>query len=314
MGVYTFEYEWEDARLLAYPSFAYPMLEVVGRDTIRKVIGFCSGLEIRLFRGKAIARHDSDLCLRYAEVMLDPQHFADPDRVKGLREPLASIARELFAFYRGFTVLSSPLDDVVLFASIAMSRYTAFHHNTVKWVKRLLDYFGLMEKAAWSNEKEMYLVAASRSYQLATLPEALRHYLLLRFEILEETNWRRVRRALMYVKGVGPKVADAYLLFVKRVRSAVPSDRNLMNLLERVGIKGLKPPEKRLCMKYECDECPARDRCVRKFVSDSLGEYAGLFQTVAYVHADVFCNENRCNLCPIRAFCLAYSQGYLYGG
>ncbi len=308
MGTASIEYEWRDAKLLAWPSFAYPLLEVESDRMIRKELGFCRGLVLHFLNGKVIAHHDNEVCLEYARIMLDPEHYADPSVLKGVREPLASVAYELFMFYRGFTVLSSPLDDVELFASIAASRYTQFHANTVKWIRAMLDYFKILEKVAWSDDKELLLVTASRSYQLMTLPEAMRHYLTIRFEILEETNWRRVRRALMYVKGIGPKIADAYLLFVKRIRSAAPADRNLMKLLERVGIKGLRYPDKKLCMRYSCEECPLRDRCLRNFVYENLGEYAGLFQTIVYVHTDFFCEQKRCNMCPIRAFCSAYAQ------
>ena len=308
MGTASIEYLWMDAELLARPSFAYPLLEVVDRSTLRKVRGFCAGLELKFLDGKVIAKHDRDVCLRYAEIMLDPEHYADPEVAKWFKEPLASIARELFAFYRGFTVLSSPLDDIELFSAIVMSKYTNFHANTVKWMRLLMDYFdNLLERIAWCDPEDVMIATRARSHQVLALPQCLRHYMMIRYRVLEEDDWRRIRVALMYCKGIGPKVADAYLLFVKRVRDAAPADRNLLKLLERLGISGLKTPDKRFCIRFRCSECPMASRCARKFVSESLGSYAGLFQTIVYVHIDMFCEQHRCNLCPVRGFCSAYA-------
>ncbi|NPA97019.1 MAG: hypothetical protein GXO32_05405 [Crenarchaeota archaeon] len=308
MGTALIEYSWMDAELLARPSFAYPLLQVVDKSTLRKVRGFCAGLELKFLNGKVIARHEREVCLRYAELMLDPEHRADPSVASRFKEPIASIARELFAFYRGFTVLSSPLDDAAIFAAILLSRYTYFHGNTVRWMELLLDYFSdIMEKAAWAVPEEVIGATGAQSRQLLDLPMCMKHYVLIRHKLLEETDWRRIRIALMYCKGIGPKVADAYLLFVKRVRDAAPVDRNLLKLLTKLGIEGLRVPDKRFCLKYSCSECPIASSCARKFMSDVLGEYAGLFQTIAYVHRDIFCEPFRCNLCPVRIFCSAYS-------
>ena len=234
---------------------------------------------------------------------------ADPDEVSNVEGPLGELCRKLFELYRGFTVFSSPLDDVALFAAIHLSRNTDFHNNTAKWVSNLLHAFNdVLERAAHCMDPEIQILARSSSYQLQGFPQALREYLFLRHELLAEADPWRVRKALLRVKNVGPKIADAYLLFVKRERSAVPADRNLAKLLERFGVSKPKLYDKRFCMNYRCDECPFRSNCLRWFVYRALGKWAGLFQTLVYLQADLYCNARACYRCPLKELCFENAE------
>jgi len=299
---------WSSAELLIEPSFAYPMFYAERRALFKKW-GFCRGLVMRFYENYVIVEHDREVCLRYAELMLDVGKGADPEAVASSGGALGELCRRLFEVYRGFTVFSSPMDDVAMFASMFLSRNTDFHKNTSRWVRALLRAFNdVMELASRCMEPEIQVLAMSTSYQLRDLPQAIHDYLFLRHELLAEVNPWRVRRALLRIKGVGPKIADAYLLFIKRERSSVPADRNLARFLQRFGISGLRFPTKHYCARYRCDECPVRNECLRWFVHRELGEWAGLFQTLAYLHVDLYCNIGSCNACPLRDLCTVETQ------
>ncbi|MEM4874623.1 MAG: hypothetical protein QW394_04965, partial [Thermofilaceae archaeon] len=111
-----------------------------------------------------------------------------------------------------------------------------------------------------------------------------------------------LRRALLRIANVGPKLADAYLLFAGIDSSAAPIDRHAIRMTARLGIEGY-PPRKELCAVYSCESCPRSALCLRARLSNLYGEVAGWVQTAFYIHDAEFCFKRLCAKCQLSCVC-----------
>ncbi len=291
---------------MLYPSFALPLLEV-SAEHVRKIYGYCRGLEVRLEDSGLVALHSDPKCIEYAKLVVgtwfDPwKHLNEVD------EALRDVVEKLLDAYGWMGIATSPRDDVELFASIVLSRNTDYHTNVVRWMRRILE-IGIGRFLEMGSDEVSKIVG--RSYQIHQLREVLRNYLAIRDKLLQSGSLT-VRRAIMEMKFLGPKTADAYLLFVKLDTSYAPIDRNLQTFVRMLGLEnvlGNEVPTKQICLKYlDCDSCP-HESCLLKGLRRYLGRMSGWFQTVAYVHAKIFCREKRCYECSLRSLCRArFSQ------
>ncbi|HII46184.1 DNA lyase [Pyrobaculum aerophilum] len=161
----------------------------------------------------------------------------------------------------------SPGDEDLIFVVAFLTQNTNYHVNVLKWARRLFS--------AGEDLEQLARIAPSvgRSYQLQRLPEAVSDYLTM--------GRPRDRITLLKIRGVGPKVADLFLLFTGDTTSA-PVDKHYMRIAPGLGIRGA-PPNANYCKRYTCDACPLSRRCIRGLSLLKLGRLAGWVQTVAYL-------------------------------
>lgn len=209
-------------------------------------------------------------------------------RVVEERAPLLARAhREL-----GLSV--SPYDRHLIFVAVFLSRATSWEANVLRWCRAIFSRADSLEELL-----ELDFSEVGRSFQLRQLKGALREY--AEHAARASDPWE-ARRALLRVGNVGPKLADAYLLFTGLDPSAAPIDRHAVRMAGRLGLEG-SPPRKELCRRYACPECPAAARCLRALLSRLYGPAAGWAQTAFYVHDKQFCTRRACAHCPLSGAC-----------
>ncbi|MFN3804630.1 MAG: DNA lyase [Pyrobaculum sp.] len=159
----------------------------------------------------------------------------------------------------------SPGDEDLLFVVAFLTQNTDYHINVLRWARALFQQSEDLSQLA--------KMAMGGSYQLQKLPHAITHFL--------ELGRPRDRKTLLRIGGVGPKVADLYLLFTGEV-TAAPVDKHFTRLAPRFGLAG-RPPDGRYCRRYHCGYCPLAGVCLRDLAYRRLGRLAGWVQTVAYL-------------------------------
>ncbi|MEM4966265.1 MAG: hypothetical protein QXS45_05780 [Sulfolobales archaeon] len=287
-----------------YPSFALPMLDIEDYKAV-KIYGVCSGLRIRVSRRVYEVSHNDSFCLEYADYLLGlwldiDQIFSD---VRGVFREIIEILSETYSSY-GISV--SPLDDVIVFTSIYLSKNTDYHNNTVRWVREILRIYRDPMSLIIRDPREV-LDNIGRSFQLRELPQALECYSRIRDHVLrnDSDNYR----SLLRCKGVGPKILYSYMLHVKLDTSYAPFDVNLERFLANMNLRIWKRrPDKNLCILYSCNTCPIRDSCGIGILRSYLGRALGWFQTVAYMHVKSMCRMNACDRCSLRRICISRSS------
>lgn len=190
----------------------------------------------------------------------------------------------------------SPYDRHLIFVAVFLSRATSWESNVLKWCREIFSKADTLEELL-----ELDFSKFGRSFQLKQLNLALHEYA----EKVRETPdpWE-VRRALLSVRNVGPKLADAYLLFTGLDPSAPPVDRHALRMAKRLGLSGA-PPRRELCARYACPECPVSASCLRWALSKLYGPAAGWVQTAFYMHDTLFCRRGSCQLCSLSSTCKA---------
>lgn len=161
----------------------------------------------------------------------------------------------------------SPGDEDLIFVTAFLTQNTEYHTRVLKWTRTL-----------FSKTEDLAQIAreapgVGRSYQLQRLPAAVEDYLTL--------GRPRDRASLLRIRGVGPKVADLFLLFTGDTTSA-PVDKHYMRIAPKLGLSG-RPPEPAYCRRYTCDKCPLARTCLRHLSYTKLGRLAGWVQTLAYL-------------------------------
>jgi len=214
------------------------------------------------------------------------------------REVIERNAPHLASAYRSVGLSASPYDRDLLFVPIFLSRATSWEINVVKWCRALFSRANTLDELL-----ELDFRAVGGSFQLRQLKPALEEYRRLT-HALSGDPWI-VRQRLLSIKYVGPKLADAYLLFTGLDASAAPIDRHAIRMSRRLGVaERFRVPMKALCMKYKCDDCPASESCLRALLSAKFGEASGWVQTVFYLQDVMYCSRSACGVCPLRNSCL----------
>lgn len=114
----------------------------------------------------------------------------------------------------------SPGDEDLIFVASFLTQNTSYHTNVLRWTRAM---FSKTEDLA---EIAKIAPGVGRSYQLQRLPAAVEDYLTL--------GRPRERAALLRIRGVGPKVADLFLLFTGDTTSA-PVDKHYMRIAPQAG-------------------------------------------------------------------------------
>jgi endonuclease III len=203
-------------------------------------------------------------------------------------------ATHLAAAHKELGLSVSPYDRHLIFVAVFLSRATSWEGNVLRWCRGIFSRADTLEALL-----KLDFVEFGSSFQLKQLGPALRRY-------AEQVHcvsdpWE-VRRALLSLRNVGPKLADAYLLFTGLDPSAPPIDRHALRMTARLGLSGVSP-RRELCARYPCPECPTAASCIRWALSSIYGSAAGWVQTAFYVHDTLFCSLSSCQLCPLSRVC-----------
>jgi len=292
-----------DLKLLTYPSFALPLFDVSDLRLVKRY-GFCSNLRVNASSNGYNVRHEDSSCIEYSRFILglwfDPWLY-----VGDVSSTFKPVILTLLELYSGFSLSVSPLDDLVVFTSIVLSRRTDYHVNTVKWLRSMIELYGDLASVVSVDPQEL-LARISRSFHLGMLPQLIKCYLDVREDSLRGIEGAR---RLFECRGVGPKTFYSYVLHVLLDTRYAPIDVNLEIFLDNIGFKGLGlKPDRRYCMVYDCPVCPLRSSCIEAKLRDELGRLTGWFQTIAYVHVKRFCRRRACNICGLRNLCSRSSQ------
>ncbi|ABM80048.1 hypothetical protein [Hyperthermus butylicus] len=188
-------------------------------------------------------------------------------------EPL----RQLLMAYRGLSVSAAgPGDELLVASAVVLSRRTSYARNVRRWMyiifKHTKSLYEAAERAARLPSPQPRLLAAILHELAETLQEGC-------------TSPWRLRQRLLGIPGVGPKTADAILLFTGCSSRVAPGDVHLARFTEMVLGWRLHPPLKNRCLRTaSCMECTYAASCLTGRIVREFGDGAGLVQTLAYVH------------------------------
>lgn len=295
-----------DLYMLIYPSFIFPLVDV-SKDRIVKRWGVCKGLAIYKDGAKLIVEHKDAFCINYAKEILglwSIPYITSVTNGKGVE-----LVKVLINRYGWFGIATSSLDDVELFSAIFLSQNTDFHVNVVRWLQRCFKLYGSVEKILNIDEDRLAKDIGT-SYQVLKLAQALKVYLSYRDRILK-SDAEEAKRYLLQIKGVGPKICNAYILYVKKNTLYAPIDKNLIDFLSKFDstldiVADL--PRKNMCLKYYCNMCPRKARCTYYIFRERFKELSGWMQTMAYVHNKLFCRHRLCKSCSLKFLCRVGSR------
>ncbi len=210
---------------------------------------------------------------------------------------------DLIKYYKGLRIVVSSFDRPFVLALTFLSRNTNFHQNVRRWSKTIFNGLEYFEVSVIKRRIEKI---SKRSYQLNQLLNVIDSFPSINFN---NDPWR-LRRDLMEVKYMGPKVIDAFLLFGGYSTVFAPADIHLRGFSTRLKLipndVKLIMPSKKYCMEYDafCPQCPLRDKCIFGIFISLYGCLSGFLQTIAYVHDSLWCSKNKCFACPFNTICL----------
>ena len=290
-----------DLDLSMYPSFASSLFRRLGRNVWFKELGHGAGSTISSLGGRVCCLGNActpRLLSEWSGAWFEPWNFLnDIDGVHAL-----NIAEKLMSSYTGLRLVVSSPDPLKILTAVFLSRRTDYHGNVVRWVKKV---FSTHPNAATLRLLGGSLNTLSSSFQVRQLAEVIRDVEEVAALSLSIDPWK-LRERLLYIKYVGPKVADAFLLFTGKGTVFTPADTHYQRLLRRLGlIPRARIPSKDVCLKYgpECTSCRLSGNCITGLSISMFGRLSGFIQTLSYVHDKLVCGKAQCNTCRLRGFC-----------
>ncbi|MCS7098010.1 MAG: hypothetical protein NZ922_03405 [Candidatus Methanomethyliaceae archaeon] len=225
-------------------------------------------------------------------------------RISKLSGSLKEQIKALSEIFPGVRISIAPHDFNCIFIASVLSK-RANYEMVRRWMK------DLWEKWKCNIEVIAKLSEIKGSYQLMDLIKTMRDYLKLSNK---SNDVNELRRMLMLCWGVGPKVADATLLFTTKSPWIVPCDIHLYKISKRLGWIDcdVRLPKKALCLKYWCEECINKyGPCLREAISELFPSFGGWIQTLTYLFGSSICKtyKPKCYLCHsiLREYCRAKS-------
>jgi len=286
-----------------FPSFASVLFRKVGNNVWVKELGYGVGTVIAVKNGKVVCSGASctdEVIAQWAGTWFNPY-----DYISKVSRRLRSLVEVLLSTYSGLRLITSSYypDRLIIAIATFLSRRTSYHTNVVKWVKAIFS--GIEEYRAKYIVKRIPEVGGN--YQLSTLHEVVED--LERVVVSSNLRGWELRRELLGIKNVGPKIADAFLLFTGEGTIFTPSDVHYSRFARRLGLVGSEEvliPNKNMCLTYgvNCMECPVRSKCLTGRSIIELGELSGYIQTIAYIHDKVYCSLRRCGECAFKRICV----------
>jgi len=230
-------------------------------------------------------------------------------RISKLRGALKEQIRALTELFPGVRLSIAPHDFNCIFIAVALSKRTRYEVFVRKWVKELWDRWHC-DPTTIASLKLEELERVGTSYQLVDLVKTLRDYMKLGVDV-RRTAVEDLRRALMSCWGVGPKVADATLLFTTRSPWIVPCDTHLQRVSRRLGWveEEVRMPSKALCLSLYCDECVNKfGPCLKVETEEKFRGFGGWVQTLTYLFGSAICTSSspKCSRCHdvLRDYCM----------
>ena len=188
--------------------------------------------------------------------------------------------------YPGLVVAAAldPVDRFLVSVAVVLSRRTRYATNVRRWMHILFNGVNAIDEDVLGLVAER--AARLPSPQPKTLARLVRD--LWRLASWEGDAWE-LRRRLLSLPGIGPKTADAILLFTGRTTWVAPSDTNLARFAREVLGLEARPPQKGTCLRYglACPMCMAWNSCLSGAIVRRYGGAAGLVQTEAYLYSHV---------------------------
>ncbi len=270
-----------------YPSFILPFFDQ--NSFLVKKVGRYSGVKIRIGEGYAEVEGDvpREYILEWLGLWFDP-------RAEAVSEVMV-----LVDAYSHLRLAVSSCDREYVFVSVFLSQNTDFHVNTYRWISKLSEIYG----PEFLKKQGLRFTMVGSSYQLARLEQVYPTF----ENIKEERDPGLLRLKLLSIKGVGPKIADAYILFSSKHSESTPCDIHLRRFIDRLRlVEYRRLPSKSYCSKYYCwlkSECPVHEECLRFLLMNRYGGLSGWIQTIAYYHDKIYCSKRRCDACPLRELC-----------
>ncbi|MCX8184510.1 MAG: hypothetical protein RMI56_06520 [Sulfolobales archaeon] len=211
------------------------------------------------------------------------------DLDKGLSE-VEDVARraveDVIERFYCLSVSASPWDKFEVLTAAFLSRNTDYHRNTVRWVKSLLhklsntniDSANGIVRAAFLTYNEY------RSYQLHQLTEVLSE-ILSALQAVSAMDVETIRKQLIKIKHLGPKVVDSFLLHSGLETIHAPVDIHYLRFLKKYGLLRdvFTYPRKKYCTEFNCYTCPIARKCVYAYTIKMFKNLNGFIQTASYV-------------------------------
>lgn len=292
------------------PSFVSSLYDKEDMFYWIKRVGLCANLlSLRQRNNSLEAYIKCEVDDRIREVILHESGLWDESpalRVSKLNGPLKEQIKALTEVFPGVRLSIAPHDFNCILIATILSRRTNYEVFVRKWIKDIWDLWRCdLELIAGLSSNEIKNVGTS--YQLFSLVKTLRDYLKM--------NYRRdkvedFRRALMLCWGIGPKIADALLLFTTRSPWIVPCDTHLWRVSRRLGWvdRENRLPTKKICLSYYCDECVDKyGPCLRETIKKLFPGFGGWIQTLVYLFGSSIClgRKPKCYLChpTLKEYC-----------
>jgi len=287
-----------DLDLTMFPSFTSSLFNKVGKGYWVKVYGVFKGLRLKVENGFVKSNINNIEAINLLSgLWYEPRKYLD-ELSRSVRYKVEYIINA----YEKIRIAINPYDKELMFLATILSQRTNYHVNVVKWVKHVAS---LVEEG--SGIKSIDLTDLGKSYQLKRANSIIKHCIdiVKNDRALNREDIRNLKRTLLACRFVGPKVANAYLMFTRKAPYIVPVDIHFTRFLENLDLlKFKRKPSKNFCVRYTCDECPHAYECVEALAMKVFKNLSSWIQTVAYVHDKLYCTRNKCNLCPLRRLCV----------
>lgn len=322
----SLEVEHYDLQRSFEPSFLSSLYENPARGRWIKIAGKLKGVRIeqsgRLLKASYPGRINRSRLGELISLETGLWHEAFENKISEAPRSFRPILEALASSYPGVRIPIAPHDLQHLFLSVLLSK-RADYRLVRSWcaaIWKIVD--DDLERLMRLGSEELEKI--TRSYQLYNALKSIRSATEL-FGSLRSFQERvlrmrpeSARTVLMKVWGVGSKVADSLILSAFKATHFAPCDTHLVRLIKALEpIRGFRLPDEKLCVKHACSDklvegfpsCPQYRSCLRGKLSSSLGELAGWFQTLAYIHGRLYCRKvkPRCDRCPLKPICSLYS-------
>ncbi len=281
-----------DMDLSLKPSFILPLFTKVGRSKYVKLYGDSRGCIIEIKEGTLVCRGGNiSRILEWTGLWFDPYKY-----LRKLGRSERAIVERLLEIYHGLRIPVSTSDEPYIFIAVFLSRNTDYYRNTMKWLSKIFPYYNNYGKLP-------PLVEVGGSYQLKQLEKAFLEY--KKYALSTDHDLEVLRRVMLKIPNVGPKTADAYIMYAKANTFMPPVDIHFIRFSRRllIGNEEFTVPLKAYCLKYSCENCPLNRSCLSIIISKKFGFMSGWIQTVSYLHDRDYCVKKACNNCSLKDVC-----------
>lgn len=305
MRVFKFEVEEYNLDLTLGPSFVSSLYERKGPLHWMKIAGLHAG-------GLSFKQIDDHLevisnCDDVDFILSESGLWDDKpsSRISKLSGPLKEQVEALSELFPGVRLSIAPREFECIFIAAVLSKRANYELFVKKWVKGIWDNWQCDSRII-AELKDISDIG--KSYQLMDLIKTMKDFSKIN-RLSEDVE--EARRTLMLCWGVGPKIADAVLLFTRRAPWIVPCDVHLQRISRRLGWIDyeVRLPVKSFCLKYYCDECISKHGpCLRDEIMKLFPGFGGWVQTLTYLFGSKLCKNAypKCRFChsTLKEYCL----------